>query len=284
VRINAIVALGNLGATETPMEPFRAMLAETNPDLRQAALFGLGMLVTDQNDRGMIDAIHKALGDPDVNVRNDAVILVRKMRRKESIPLLVPALLKDPEPLVRQNAALALGMMGKDAEGVTPYLIELLKDESNKAVEAAWRALNKIHDKDFDRSYATWRDWYEDELKQHWTCVEHKDVSLPVPGECPKCKRKLERMHKPEPRKFADSGPVPPAGPSSGTGLYVCPDHAEIQTTTPAKCGKANCGKELIPKKADAVIYSCPDHADVLTSTPAKCGRPGCGKDLVPKK
>ena len=94
---------------------------------------------------------------------------------------------------------------------------------------------------------------------------------------CPKCQKRLDRM----PREVMKRRDLPPP-PSSV--LYVCPDHAEIQTTNPAKCGKPGCGKDLIAKKPEIIIYSCPDHPEILTTTPAKCGKPGCGKDLLPKK
>jgi hypothetical protein len=145
-------------------------------------------------------------------------------------------------------------------------------------VEATWAALNRIHEKDFDRSYATWRDWYEDEQKVHYTCLEHKEVSELNPGLCPKCRNRLERINREGLRKLEPPPAIVPPG------LYVCPDHPEILTTTPTKCGKPGCGKDLVLKKPDPVIYTCPDHPEILTTTPTKCGKPGCAKDLVPKK
>jgi HEAT repeat protein len=91
--------------------------------------------------------------------------------------------------MVRASAALALGAIGREAKESTPFLIELLKDEYHRVVEGAWIALNKIHEKDFDRSYATWRDWYEDEQRVHYTCLEHKEVSEPSPGVCRSARR-----------------------------------------------------------------------------------------------
>ncbi len=277
VRGNAIVALGQLGFNDTPMEPFHQLLADPAPDVRQAALYGLSLLVTDRDDHGMLEAVHKSLGDADLNVRNEALIVVRRMRRRESVVPILGGPIRDPEPLIRSNAALALGAMGREAREATPYLVELLKDEVSRVVESAWMALNKINEKDFDRSYATWRDWYEDEQKMVYTCLEHKDVIETSPGECPKCRKKLERMPREGVRRIE-------LAPSPLPGLYVCPDHPEVITTVPAKCGKPGCGKDLVAKKPEPVIYTCPEHPEIVTSTPAKCGKPGCGKDLVPKK
>jgi hypothetical protein len=84
--------------------------------------------------------------------------------------------------------------------------------------------------------------------------------------------KKLERMPREQSRRTES---VPTA--------YVCPDHPEVQTATPSRCGRAGCGKDLVLRKLE-VIYVCPDHPEVQTSLPSRCGRPGCGRDLIPKK
>jgi hypothetical protein len=280
VRGNAIAALGQLGFVDAPIEPFQRLLKDPTPEIRQAALFGLTSMVSSKDDLGMLDAVHEALGDADAHVRTEALIVLRKMRRKESVAVILGTVVKDPEPQVRAAAALALAGIGREAKEATPFLVEMLKDEYHRVVEGAWIALNKIHEKDFDRSYSTWRDWYEDEQKVVYTCLEHRDVVETAPGVCPKCKVKLERMSREGARKTSQQDPSVVPSPA----LFVCPDHAEILTTSPARCGKPGCGKELVPKKPDPVTYSCPDHAEILTTTPAKCGKPGCGKDLIPTK
>jgi hypothetical protein len=279
VRGNAIAALGQLGFADVSPEPFQRLVKDPIPDVRQAALFGLTILAGPKGDLGMLDEVHQCLEDPDPQVRAEALIVLRKLRRKESVPPILAISIKDLEPQVRAGAAQVLGAIGKEAKEATPFLVEMLKDEYHKVVEAAWIALNKIHEKDLDRSYSTWRDWYEDEQKVHYTCLEHKEVSELNPGLCPKCRNRLERISREGVRK---PDPAPSLGVS--TGLFVCPDHPEILTTTAAKCGKPGCGKDLVPKKPDPVTYSCPDHPEILTTTPAKCGKPGCAKDLVPKK
>jgi HEAT repeat protein len=274
VRGNAIAALGQLGFPDAPAEPFRKLMKDPLPDVRQAALFGLSGVVTPKNDLGLLGDVHACLEDSDSRVRSEALLVVRKARRKESVTLILSGPVKDPEPLVRAGAAIALGAIGREAQEATPFLVEMLKDEHHRVVEGAWTALNKIHDKDLDRSYATWRDWYEDEQKVHYICLEHREISENSPGVCPKCGKRLERMSRDGGRK--------PDVPVLAPGLFECPEHKEVVTTSPAKCGK--CGKDLIPKKPEPVIYTCPEHHQILTTTPSKCGVPGCGRDLVPKK
>lgn len=273
LRRNAGAALGMLGFEEAAPSIAKA-LEDAEPDVREAALFGLRTLVDETRDFGLLPAVHARLGDRAVGVRNEALILLRDMKRAESVEPVVNRSVKDVEPLVRANAALALGAIGPAvAKVVTPHLIEMLRDEESKVVESAWKALSLVNQKDFDRSYATWRDWYEDEVRHHWSCTEHRDVSQPEPGDCPRCARKLERVLRETGRK---SEP-PPA-------YFACPDHPEVTTSSAAACGKPGCGKALVPAKPPPVSYACPDHPEVVTLGPSTCARPGCGKTLAPKK
>lgn len=273
LRRNAAAALGMLGFEEAA-PALGKLLEDPEPEVREATLFGLRALVDETHDRGLLPAVHARLGDKTVGVRNEALILLRDMKRAESVEPILNKSVKDLEPLVRANAALALGAIGPAAAKlVTPHLIEMLRDEESKVVESAWKALSLVNQKDFDRSYATWRDWYEDEIRHHWSCTEHRDVSRPEPGDCPHCRRKLERVLRETGRKSE----APPA-------YFVCPDHPEVTTSTAASCGKAGCGKTLVPAKPPPVSYACPEHPDVITLGPSTCARPGCGKVLAPRK
>lgn len=277
VRGNAIVALGNLGFMDVSTEPFVRLMGDPLPSIRQAALFGLSLLPLERDSLHLEKDVYGRLEDLDWQVRNEALIVLKRMRRPDSVNAILDGPLHDREPVVRASAALALGAIGREAREATPFLIEMLKDGDHRVVDGVWTALCRIHDKDFDRSYATWRDWYEDEQKIHYSCPDHKEVSESLPGKCPKCGRRLERMTRDILRRTDTlAGPV--------SGLYICPEHADVVTTTPAKCGIPGCGKDLVPKRPDPVIYACPDHPGNMTTTPAKCGIPGCGKDLLPKK
>jgi hypothetical protein len=277
VRGNAIAGLGQLGFSDAPIEPFRKLMRDPLPEVRQAALFGLSWMVSPKNDLGVLGDVHACLIDPDIHVRTEALLVIRKLRRKESVMPILAGPVKDSEPMVRASAAIALGALGRDAQEATPFLVEMLKDEHHQVVEGAWSALNRIHDKDLDRSYSTWRDWYEDEQKVHYTCLEHKEISEVAPGVCPKCGKRLERLSREGLRK-------PEPSPVVASGLFTCPEHPQIVTTTPSRCGVPGCGKDLVPKRHDPVTYTCPEHPQIVTTTPSKCGVPGCGKDLVPKK
>jgi HEAT repeat protein len=272
VRANAIASLGMVAPDDYPMTPFLELLRDPEPVVRQATLFGLRPLVSEGRDRGMLEAILEKLDDPVMDVRNEALILLRKMKKKESIPAIVGKSIKDADPLVRANAAAALGAMGKSAMEVTPELIEMLRDDVHKVVESAWVALKAIHSRDLDRSYGSWRGWYDDETQHLYICLDHRDYTMLVPGECGRCQSKLDRVPREVYRKYKPSAEA-----------FTCPDHPEVLTSTTGKCGRAGCGKDLIPRKPPAALYTCPAHPEVITTTPSQCGKPDCGKTLVPR-
>lgn len=308
VRANAAASLGLLGQDGVPSEAFLDLLKDPEPAVRQAALFGLRPLLSQGRDRGLLDAIHAKLSDPVMDVRNEALILLRKLKKKESIPLILERSVRDADSLVRANAAAAMGAMGPAAMEATPALIEMLRDDVPKVVESAWVALKAIHSKDLDRSYGSWRGWYDEEMQHVYVCPDHKDVCSPMPGECPRCQGRLDRIPRetyrktrvsadayacPDHPEVLTSTPGKCGRPGCGRdlvarkpepSLYACPAHPEVQTFTPGFCGKPGCGKELVLQKSAPTVFVCPQHPEVVTTTPGKCGREGCGKDLVPRK
>ncbi len=273
VRSNAVAALGLIGFGDVPVEPFRKLLADPDPAVREAALFGLRPLLSAQEERGLLPDVMSMLSDPQWTVRNEALILLQKMRRRDAVAPIVASSIRDAEPQVRAQAATTLGALGRQGLEANPHLIEMLRDDFPKVVQRACDALNAINEKGFDRLYATWRDWYEDELKHRYECADHPESKAPAPGDCAKCGKKLERT------------PIAPIKkPDVYATSFACPDHPEVVTSSPARCGKPGCGKPLAPRAPEAAAYACPDHPEVVTSTPSRCGRPGCGKPLVPKK
>jgi HEAT repeat protein len=269
-RANAAASLGMLAFHDTDPAPLIRLLDDPSSRVRGAALFGIRSMADDRNAAALAAPVLRMIEDTDALVRAEALLALAKLRRAEAREPILAKSARDPDPLVRANAALAVGALGREAAVSTPQLIEMLRDEASKVVEAAWHALNRIHEKDLDRSYGTWREWYEDEIRHHYVCEDHKDQVKPGPGSCPTCSRKLDRV----PKEAAKKGGEAP-------GFFVCAEHPEIQTLGPTTCGK--CGKPLVPGKPEGLLYSCPAHPEVVTSSPVPCGRPGCGKTLLPK-
>jgi hypothetical protein len=285
-----LAALGILHMSDTPIDVFREHLTSPIPGVRQAALYGLRFHLDEGEPRGMLTEVVRLLTDATMEVRNEALILLRRMRTKEIVDPILRHCVKDRDPLIRQNAAISLAALGAEAVDATAALVEMLRDGDTKVVEAAWTALNRIHGKDFDRSYQTWRDWWEDEEKKaEYVCLEHEDVIAPIPGQCPKCLKRLVRQPKPED--------------------YLCPVHADVRMKKEGRCSVTNCRRTLVAFRPQYVCanhpeskanrpgpcpqcqkdrkplretFVCPEHADVEAPRTGKCSR--CEKDLVPKK
>ncbi|MBI2931432.1 MAG: HEAT repeat domain-containing protein [Planctomycetes bacterium] len=198
VRVQAAVALGQLGAPNPPVERVKKMLDEPSEYVRLGALFALKMMLVRAEDAGLGKRLIGLLQDPSERIRNEAVLLMGQIKKPDFIAPLGKTALKDEAFLVRYNAALMLGKYGPAAETVIRPLIDALKDFEAPVVEAAHWALKCITEKDFDRSYHTWDDWYVEEWAQYeYTCRTHPDVVRSVPELCPKCQEKLERRRKP---------------------------------------------------------------------------------------
>jgi len=253
----ALVALGMCAFENTPLEIFRSNFSSPSWRIRQAALYGLRFQLKEGKTGALLTDVVKLLEDKQMDVRNEALIVLRRMATGEAVEPIVRLCLKDPHPLIRQNAAITLSALGVKAREATPQLIEMLKDDDTKVVEAAWTALNRIHGKDLDRTYATWRDWYEDEEKKvEYVCEVHPEVVQSSPGQCPQsgCLRRLVRQAKPED--------------------YICPVHSDIRLKKEGRC--STCRRALIPLRPDFV---CPDHPASRAHRPGPCST--CSKERL---
>ncbi len=198
VRVTAAVALGELGVPNPPIERVKKMLDEPSEFERKGALFALKRLLGPGQDAGLVPRLVGLLDDPSTDIRNEAVLLMGRIRRPEFIDPLARKAFRDEFFFVRYNAALVIGGYGPGADAILPHLIELLRDLEAIVVQAAHHALKKVTERDFDRSYHTWRDWYEEEqAKYEYYCPTDPDIVRPVAGVCPKCNGKFERRLKP---------------------------------------------------------------------------------------
>lgn len=118
------------------------MLADHDREVRLRAAFGLGQL-------GMAEAegplLARLAEEGDLEVRLQVVAALGKIGEERALEQLV-GLLRDPVPVVRGEAALAVAKMAmrdKETTPATPALMALLKDEDT---EVRWRA-----------AYALWR-------------------------------------------------------------------------------------------------------------------------------
>ena len=140
----AIAALGMLGYRDAPMEPFRKLLADDDPQVRLSALFGLRHLAGPGTPSSILEAVQSRLSDPLPGVRNEAVLVLGRIGGAAVLEMLLDRPVRDPEPMVRQNVARALGSVRGPAERIVPALKELAKDEDPAVVRAAQQSLRWI--------------------------------------------------------------------------------------------------------------------------------------------
>ena len=96
--------------------------------------------------------------DSDMNIRQDAILNLRnhfdsiiakslldpvKIKAKLAIPALVRSLENDPNPYVRLESAMCLGIIGEEV--AIPYLKKALNDSHENVRKHAAEALKKIH-------------------------------------------------------------------------------------------------------------------------------------------
>lgn len=142
LRAFAIAALGMLGFRDAPMEPFRKLLRDDVWQVRLAALFGLRHLGS--CNTAVLEAVHDRLADPVMGIRNEAVLALGRIGGTAALEMILGRPLQDPEALVRQNAARALGALRKPAERIVPALKRMVNDEDPSVVRAAEAALQAV--------------------------------------------------------------------------------------------------------------------------------------------
>jgi HEAT repeat protein len=144
LRALAVAALGMLGFREVPMDPFRRLLDDEDDRVRLAALFGLRHVAGPSCPTPVLEVLHARLSDPVMGIRNEAVLVLGRIGGAAALEMILAKPVRDPEALVRQNAARALGAMRGPAERVVPALKVLMKDEDPGVVRAAQTSLRWI--------------------------------------------------------------------------------------------------------------------------------------------
>lgn len=238
MREAAAASIGLQKLSGTPPDLLVSLLEDPEESVRHAALFGLFFLCKPGANPEVSAAVARRVTDSSDKVRSEAYMVLRVLALPSSTRLLVEKGLKDPFPIARMNAAIALSVIGTAAYDAVPALIETLRDNEHEVVHAAWSALRKITQRqDLDRAYHTWRDWYEqDERLYGYSCPEHPAVQLNRPGSCPQCNAPLKRGLRALGRTESAV---------TGTGEFSCPKHPAIRGTVEFICPK--CGERTVP-------------------------------------
>jgi HEAT repeat protein len=150
VRRSAAFALGKLGVQSAHLSPSLLYgLSDADAGVREAAAFAFGEIGPTAHTERVIPALRKVLKDSDPRVRRSAAFALGRMGKEamEAAPDLL-GLLGDAKPGVRQNAAFALGQLELGAEAlatVLPALCKALAEDADALVRRdAALALGKI--------------------------------------------------------------------------------------------------------------------------------------------
>jgi HEAT repeat protein len=146
LRAFAIASVGMLGFRDTPTGPFLKLLADDAWQVRLSALFGIRHFVTPGSPAALVQAVGARLTDPVTGVRNEAVLVLAKVATPAALELILTRAVGDPEPLVRQNAARALGAIRRPAEKILPVLAELSRDGDPRVADAADASLRWVQE------------------------------------------------------------------------------------------------------------------------------------------
>ena len=177
IAIDVIGKIGTIGTSKATFPLEEIALTNTDPTLRQKAVYVLGKLKAKKVLSSLLSVLEH---DDDPLVRMNAAIALKEIKSADSVPVLLQVLRSDNSELVRMNVVLALkeiksadsvsGLVGAlndssnkvrrrviDALGeirveeTIPVLLELLRSPDLNVQEAASRALSKFEEKALPR-------------------------------------------------------------------------------------------------------------------------------------
>jgi HEAT repeat protein len=167
------------------------LLNSKHEDARWGAAHALFWLLEEKDKQKHTDILVKALADSHLGVRTEIVRTLGKIKAKKAENAIIQKVFEDPaikrspleimspiEPqliaLLKINAAVALSEI--KSEQAIPYLIELLKDDEKKVVQAALFSLRRITGAGIELpNYADWKEWYR-QYKQEKEKKRGKDA------------------------------------------------------------------------------------------------------------
>jgi len=141
VRRRAVRSLGDFGPAALPSLPHLvSALEDSSTAVRMEALGSIGRIGPEAEPA--VPHIIPILAEEDVRVRTIASATLKKIGRA-SVPLLIEAL-TDPDPIMRERAAVILGQLRADGDEVIEGLFEVLSDFDEDVRHAARHALKLI--------------------------------------------------------------------------------------------------------------------------------------------
>jgi HEAT repeat protein len=143
-RAYAAGVLGKMGPqARAATRPLLDLLKDKDPAVRQSAARAVGKVGADSKDL-VRTTLREALNDEDTDVRAAAAQGLAELPVTAADVPDVVALLKHADPGVREQAALALGGLGRDGKAAVKPLGQALQDQNAGVRQAALKSLGKL--------------------------------------------------------------------------------------------------------------------------------------------
>lgn len=154
LRVAAIEAFASsLTAEGQPW--IRAAMLDEHPGVRFAACMAIGTM----RDETAMVGVRELTNDPDANVRVAALFALHRLGDTSGTGRMAVYLLEDEDPLVRRNAAFALGRL--EEPGAIKLLARAMKDKDQLVLDHALEAMARLG---------------SDEARQQLVCVANSGI------------------------------------------------------------------------------------------------------------
>ena len=136
VRAAAADALGRVGgAAASAVTELLPLVKDADRGVRQAAVFALGRIDPDEKGPAAEALLAVLKADPDPDMRREAVVSLGLLgERSSDVVLAVAAILADKHADLRATAALTLAKFGSTARAAEPALMKAVQSDPDKAV------------------------------------------------------------------------------------------------------------------------------------------------------
>ena len=158
--LGILVTRNPLARQEVTVDDVASYMADPRDDVRIAASFLATNLVQPGDDRGLLPYLTEGTTDQSYMVRANSCWALGQSRHPSACDLVKVALLGDPVPEVRCNAALALAAT-RDRAAVEPLLAALDDPTPEVQVHAA-SALTLLTGESMGTNAAAWASWWEE--------------------------------------------------------------------------------------------------------------------------
>lgn len=160
VMAKALLGLGVLADPYTSMAPIHAAILAPNVTNEMQsnaayAIFQIAIKTGTDSDGTMGSVLMSLIHSPDPSVRAQAALALGLIHSNLALPQLTDLLAGDMAPDVRTAAAYGLGQIGSTAS--TRPLVDALRDPSELTAGAARAALVRIHGRDLGPDPDSWR-------------------------------------------------------------------------------------------------------------------------------